>query len=68
MDNYVTNNNMGGQRVSWIDAVKGLAVLLVIYAHALPSSPFEDVISTFDVPLFVVLTCLLYTSDAADEL
>ena len=47
---------MGGQRISWIDSVKGLAVLLVIYAHALPSSPFGNVISTFHVPLFVVLT------------
>lgn len=44
------------ERLSWIDAVKGVAVILVLYAHSLPSSPFEDVISTFHVPLFVVIT------------
>ena len=55
MNNNVMNNG-GGQRISWIDAVKGLAVFLVIYAHALPSSPLVDIINTFHVPLFVVIT------------
>lgn len=68
MNNNVMNN--GGSRISWIDAVKGLAVLLVIYAHALPSSPLVDVISTFHVPLFVVITGYLigdkeYTKERA---
>ena len=61
---------MGGQRISWIDAVKGLAVFLVIYAHALPSSPLVDIINTFHVPLFVVITGYLigdkeYTKERA---
>lgn len=39
------------ERLDWIDAVKGLVVILVLYAHSLPSSPVEDIISTFHVPV-----------------
>lgn len=48
-------------RIEWIDCAKGLAIILVVFGHALTyfSPDFENIIHmiySFHLPLFFVLT------------
>lgn len=40
---------------------------MVLYAHSLPSSPFENIISTFHVPVFIVITGYLIADKTFDK-
>ena len=48
------------QRIEWIDAAKGFAMLLIIWDHVfLIESPLKLWLTSFHVPLFLVLTGFL---------
>ena len=44
-------------RIPWVDAAKGLAILLVIVGHTVPTGSFtRNIIFSFHIPLFFLLT------------
>lgn len=47
------------KRISWVDAAKGLAMLIIIWGHVQSSSPLKNWLTSFHVPLFLVLTGVL---------
>ena len=48
-------------RIEWIDSVKGLAILLVMWGHVIKDvNPVFNWICTFHVPVFLVLSGLLF--------
>ena len=49
----------GTNRVDWIDVVKGLAMLLIMWGHVQSNSPLKTWVSSFHVPVFLVLTGIL---------
>ncbi|MBR4454990.1 MAG: acyltransferase family protein [Solobacterium sp.] len=45
------------KRTAWIDAAKGLAIVLVIIGHTVPSGSFaHNIIFSFHIPLFFILS------------
>lgn len=49
-------------RFKWIDAVKGIAILLVMWGHVQEVSPLRIWIASFHVPIFLVCTGYLYAA------
>ena len=50
-------NNDGRNRIGWVDAAKGLAILLVIVGHTVESGTFtRNIIFSFHIPLFFLLS------------
>lgn len=45
-----------GGRVEWVDAAKGVGIMLVIAGHVWWSGPWRDAIYTFHMPLFFLLS------------
>ena len=48
------------ERLSWIDAAKGLAMLIIVWGHVQTGSPLKMWITSFHVPVYLVLTGYLY--------
>ncbi|HEX7819407.1 MAG TPA: acyltransferase family protein [Sphingobium sp.] len=46
----------GGGRVEWVDAAKGIGILLVIAGHVWWRGPWRDMIYAFHMPLFFLLS------------
>ena len=55
MDTITNKNN----RYIWVDVIKGLAILLIMFGHVHSSSPFKTYISSFHVPIFFVVSGVL---------
>lgn len=60
-------------RIEWVDCAKGLAIILVVYGHALTyfSPNFDSIVHvvySFHMPLFFVLTgyVSVYSYDSED--
>lgn len=51
---------MEKERLSWIDVAKGIGIILVIYGHALNGQSFRYVIYSFHMPLFFLLSGLVF--------
>ena len=47
---------MGNERVKWIDITKGMLIVLVVAGHASSNTGFRDVISSFFMPCFFLLS------------
>lgn len=47
---------MSKERVKWIDITKGMLIVLVIIGHASSNTGFRDVISSFYMPCFFLLS------------
>ena len=47
-------------RNSWIDCLKGVAILLVIWGHTQRISPINTWVQTFHVPIFLVISGYLF--------
>ena len=43
-------------RIEWIDTVKGIAILLMLIGHMAENSQIRAVISSFHMPLFMIMT------------
>ena len=54
--------NMSAIRYDFVDILKGIAILLIVYGHIMPGSiPFlTKWVSTFHIPLFFFISGLLY--------
>ena len=51
------NETVEKKRITWIDAAKGLAILLVIAGHTTDSGSFtHNIIFSFHIPLFFILS------------
>lgn len=50
-------------RISWIDVARGIGIILVIYGHTLSSHSFRYVIYAFHMPLFFLLSGLVFQYD-----
>ena len=50
------------QRLVFIDILKGIVILLIVYGHIIPGffPQFADFVSTFHIPLFFFVSGLLY--------
>jgi len=44
-----------GQRLAWLDAAKGLGIILVVIGHVWTRGPVRDAIYAFHMPLFFLL-------------
>lgn len=51
------------QRIHWIDCVKGIGIIFVVFAHLSPSLPVEKFIYSFHVFLFFFVSGFLYRSN-----
>ncbi|WP_081358250.1 acyltransferase family protein [Xylanibacter ruminicola] len=51
---------MHKNRLNWIDATKGFAMLLVIWGHVQETSPLYLYVTSFHVPLFLVVSGMLF--------
>ena len=47
-------------RVSWIDICRGIAILFVMYAHAMPSDSYRYIFYAFHMPLFFFLSGIVF--------
>ena len=50
-------------RVDWIDAAKGAGILLVVLGHVLASGMTYDAIYTFHMPMFFILSGIVYRAE-----
>ncbi len=57
MDKVVTSTI---NRISWIDICRGIAILFVMYAHALPSDSYRYIFYAFHMPLFFFLSGIVF--------
>ena len=48
-----------GNRLTWADAAKGLAMLIIMWGHVQHPSPIKLWLTSFHVPLFLVLSGIL---------
>lgn len=48
------------ERNSWIDCLKGVAILLVIWGHTQGISPINTWVQTFHVPIFLGISGYLF--------
>lgn len=46
----------GAARLEWVDAAKGVGIILVVVAHVWTRGPVRDVIYAFHMPLFFLLS------------
>lgn len=51
------------QRISWIDICRGIAILLVLYGHALGNDTQRFLIYAFHMPLFFFLSGIVFRLD-----
>ena len=49
----------GGERIAYVDAARGLAILCVVLGHLYPGDGVVQYISSFHVPIFFILSGLL---------
>ena len=49
-------------RITWIDAAKGLAMLIIMWGHVQTASPLKLWLTSFHVPAFLVLSGVLMSS------
>lgn len=49
----------GGERIAYMDAARGLAILCVVLGHLYPGDGIVQYISSFHVPVFFILSGLL---------
>lgn len=54
-----TNNN----RITWIDTTKGIAILLVILGHVVPTGLASKIINSFHMPLFFMISGMFIISN-----
>ncbi len=47
-------------RISWVDICRGIAILFVMYAHALPSDSYRYMFYAFHMPLFFFLSGIVF--------
>lgn len=47
-------------RIGWIDIARGIGILLVVYGHALSAGELRAVIYSFHMPLFFLLSGLVF--------
>ena len=51
-------------RVEWVDALKGFAIILIVFGHTIPYSnhlsSLQNYLVSFHVPLFFIISGLLY--------
>ena len=49
----------------FVDILKGIAILLIIYGHVIPGAipVFTDYVSTFHIPLFFFVSGLLFNNE-----
>ncbi len=50
------------RRIDWIDAAKGLGMILVVITHASPPTWLKEIVSSFNMPLFFVLAGFVYST------
>lgn len=48
------------KRITWIDAARGLSILIIVYAHIYDVSLVSDFVHLFHVPIFFVLSGLVW--------
>ena len=53
-------NHVGTDRLEWIDALRGLGILLVVLGHVPPSYYIEKAIYGFHMPLLFILSGYLW--------
>lgn len=52
---------MKQKRTSWIDVARGIGIILVVYGHALSADSLRFLIYSFHMPLFFLLSGLVFT-------
>lgn len=55
-----TEQSVHGGRVEWIDATRGLAMVLIVLGHVAPPGSLQTWVFSFHVPLFFFLSGLLF--------
>lgn len=55
------------KRITWIDVLKGLGMILVMFAHASLPSEIRKYIYTFHLPLFFCITGFLFSTKKYDN-
>ena len=60
---------MSASRYVFVDILKGIAILLIVYGHIIPGTiPFlTEYVSTFHIPLFFFVSGLLYDESKYKE-
>ena len=53
-----TNRN----RIPWVDIAKGLGMILVVIGHCNPPNEIKNTIASFHMPLFFLLTGIVYST------
>ncbi|MGG3623525.1 acyltransferase family protein [Bacillus gobiensis] len=51
-----------GKRIEWIDAAKGIGIILVVAGHVPTTDPIKQFIYSFHMPLFFFLSGLVFKS------
>jgi len=52
-------------RIQWIDIVKGIAILFMLWGHSTPASPFKDWIYSWHMPIFFFICGYLRGRDTS---
>ncbi len=51
---------MAKDRVRWIDFIRGLAIIFVVFGHTLSGGPVQTYVYSFHIPLFFLISGLVY--------
>lgn len=57
---------MSRKRITWIDIARGIGILLVVYGHTLSADSFRYIIYAFHMPLFFLLSGLVFSTKPDD--
>lgn len=52
------------KRLDWVDAAKGIGILLVVMAHVPIPDSFKQFIYSFHMPLFFLLSGMMFRSSS----
>ncbi|MGG1754302.1 acyltransferase family protein, partial [Bacillus pumilus] len=56
------------KRLEWVDAAKGIGILLVVMAHVPIPDSFKQFIYSFHMPLFFLLSGMMFRSSSRPAL
>ncbi len=54
-------------RLDWIDITKGIGIVLMVYGHTSIPASISDFIWSFHMPLFFIISGMLFNPDKADK-
>lgn len=66
MDLHNTNVTKYQTRMAWLDSIKGVGIICIMWGHVQLASPLKNWITVWHVPIFLVITGFLLSNKAKE--